>query len=177
MTTSAEPRFVPISQDDFLRDIATLGEAIAADPGWSPDFLIGIGRGGLVPATYLSHRMGIALLSVDYSSKVAGFAEDLLAQLAKRVAGGEHILLIDDINDSGATIAFLRHRLMDQGAVAERLRFGVLIDNSRSREQVDYRARTIDRATDKSWFVFPWEGVAPRGALIEDARAVPERLA
>ena len=177
MTISAEPRFVPITQDDFLLDIATLGEAIAADPDWSPDFLIGIGRGGLVPATYLSHRMGIALLSVDYSSKVAGFAEDLLAQLAKRVAGGEHILLIDDINDSGATIAFLRHRLLDQGAVPERLRFGVLIDNSRSRERVDYRARTIDRAIDKSWFVFPWEGVAPRSALIEDARAVPERLA
>ena len=68
MTTSAEPRFVPISQDDFLRDIATLGEAIAADPGWNPDFLVGIGRGGLVPAT--AYLVAVILLGTSLAAGV-----------------------------------------------------------------------------------------------------------
>ena len=91
--------------------------------------------------------------------------------------GGPRILLVDDINDSGKTIDTIRRVLIAQGGELAHLRVAVLIDNVRSAARVEYRSRTIDRAEDKRWFVFPWEAMADRATLIEEAEEVPERLA
>jgi hypoxanthine phosphoribosyltransferase len=171
-----EPSFAYIDHVAFLADVDAVAGAVEAG-GWRPDLLVGIGRGGLVPAVYLSHATGIAMLSVDYSAGVADFGEALLARLARRAADGERLLIVDDINDSGRTIDRLRAALGGYGADLGNVRFAVLIDNVRSTAAVDYRSRSIDRVVDKHWFVFPWEGAAPHAALVDDAQAVPERLA
>ena len=171
-----EPQLAPVSYADFVHDVIAIADALDSDQ-WRPDHIVGIGRGGLVPGAYLSHRTGISLLSVDHSSGVAGFAGELLAKLAANLNEGHNILLVDDINDSGTTIATIRDAIAGHGGAMERLRVAVLIDNQRSAAQVDYRARTIDRANDKRWFVFPWEAMADRATLIEEAGEVPERLA
>lgn len=170
------PVFAPISHDDFVASVHDLAAAIAAD-GWTPDFIIGIGRGGLSPAVYLSHATGRPMLSVDYSSQVKDFADEPLVKLAGRTRDGERLLFLDDINDSGRTITHLRQALAAADAVEDRVRFATLIDNVSSAERVDYRARTIDRHVTKDWFVFPWEAVAPAQSLEDDAAAVPERIA
>ncbi|WP_116089635.1 phosphoribosyltransferase [Sphingomonas crusticola] len=172
--TAPELCYIPYA--DFVDDVQAVAAALQED-GWKPDHIVGIGRGGLVPAAYLSHRTGISLLSVDYSSGVPSFAEELMAKLAAATGEGRTILLVDDINDSGGTIEALRKSLVDHGAIAERVRVAVLIDNLRSAARVNYRSRTIDRSSDKRWFVFPWEAMAERRTLIEEADAVPERLA
>jgi hypoxanthine phosphoribosyltransferase len=171
-----QPALVAIPYAQFVADVQAIAAAIEASE-WLPTHIVGVGRGGLVPGAYLSHRTGISLLSVDHSSGVPGFADELLAKLAAQTREGIRILLIDDINDSGKTIAALRGAILAHGGAADNLRVAVLIDNSRSPAEVDYRARTIDRATDKSWFVFPWEAMAPEAVLVEEALEVPERLA
>jgi uncharacterized protein len=172
--TAPELAFVPYPE--FVADVQAVAAALEGD-GWKPDHIVGIGRGGLVPAAYLSHRTGISLLSVDYSSGVPSFAEELMEKLATATRDGRTILLMDDINDSGGTIEALRKSLVDHGADEACVRVAVLIDNVRSAARVDYRSRTIDRSTDKRWFVFPWEAMAERRTLLEEADAVPERLA
>jgi len=172
----SEPVLVPVPYEQFVDDVHALAAAIKAS-GWVPDHIVGIGRGGLVPGAYLSHRTGISLLSVDYSAGMPGFSDELLAKLAAETKAGVCILLVDDINDSGKTILALKAAILGAGGVDTCLRIGVLIDNVRSPAKVDYRARSIDRAEDKSWFVFPWEAMAPRETLIEEAEEVPERLA
>ncbi len=169
------PELAYIPYEDFVDDVKALGLAIGAD-GWKPDFVVGIGRGGLVPGAYLSHRIGIALLSVDHSSKVHDFADELLAKLAAQTAAGTRILFVDDINDSGSTILYLRAAI-ERGGSPANARVGVLIDNIRSAARVDYRSREIDRDTDKRWFVFPWEAMSDQVTLEAAAHAVPERLA
>jgi hypoxanthine phosphoribosyltransferase len=171
-----QPDLAFIPYPEFVNDVQAVAAALEAD-GWKPDHIVGIGRGGLVPAAYLSHRTGISLLSVDYSSGVPSFAEELMEKLAVATREGRTILLVDDINDSGGTIEALRNSLIDHGADEKAVRVAVLIDNLRSRAKVDYRSRTIDRSTDKRWFVFPWEAMAERRTLLEEAEAVPERLA
>jgi uncharacterized protein len=168
--------FTEIGHDRFVADVRALAAAIAAD-GWRPAFLVGIGRGGLVPAVYLGHATGLPVLSIDYSSGVPDFADALLATLGARAAAGERLLLVDDINDTGHTIAALRRALAEAGAPAGSVRVATLLDNVRSAERVHYAARTIDRAVTKDWFVFPWEALAPREAIEEDAAEVPERTA
>ena len=172
----AAPSFAPISYDRFLADVEAVARALAADD-WTPDFLIGIGRGGLVPAAYLSHRTGIALLSVDHSSGEVGFADELLDKLAAKIRAGQRLLIVDDINDSGATIACLRDAIGAKSGDPDGLRVAVLIDNVRSQAKADYRGSEIDRSLDKSWFVFPWEALGTQESLAADAAAVPERLA
>lgn len=171
-----KPVFTAIDHDSFVVAIRTLAAAIEGD-GWRPTYIIGIGRGGLVPAIYLSHATGLPTLSVDYSSPAEEFAAALLVKLADRTRAGERLLFVDDINDTGGTINAVRDALARAGAITDHIRFATLIDNSVSAAHVDYRADTIDRTLTKDWFVFPWEALAPDAVLAADAAAVPERTA
>lgn len=168
--------FTAITHADLVAHVRALADALAADRDWSPDHLIGIGRGGLIPAVYLSHASGLPMLAVDYSSQAEELAADAIARLADRTRSGEQLLFIDDINDSGRTIGHLRDMLARVGARPGSVRFATLIDNVGSAQKVDYRARTIDRAVTKDWFVFPWEAMAPDSAIQADAEEVPERI-
>ncbi|MBV8687837.1 MAG: phosphoribosyltransferase [Alphaproteobacteria bacterium] len=170
------PQLAYISHETFVADVLAVAERIEAE-GWRPDFLVGIGRGGLVPAAYLSHRIAIPLLSVDISSGEPGFAGDLLDKLRRKLEAGQRILIVDDINDSGNTIASLRDALEADGARPDHVRVAVLVNNRRSRARAEYFSRGIDRDEDKRWFVFPWEAMSSPEVLEEEALEVPERLA
>lgn len=176
MTASAAPELHYVPYEAFLSDLEAIARQVE-EGGWKPDFLVGVGRGGLVPAAYLSHRTNITMLSVDHSSGDAAFADELLAKLALKSREGSRILIVDDINDSGSTIAYLRDTLTSHGCSEPHIRVAVLVNNVRSRARVEYAGTHMDRSQDKRWFVFPWEAVAPRDSLMEDAAEVPERLA
>ncbi|MBO9576961.1 MAG: phosphoribosyltransferase domain-containing protein [Sphingobium sp.] len=176
MSTSDEPRLHHVSHEVFVADVRVVAAKVAGGD-WRPDYVIGIGRGGLVPAVYLSHRLDLPMLSVDHSSKVPGFADELLGKVAEKSRDGTKLLVVDDINDSGGTIDYIRRLLAAVGCEAGNLRFAVLISNSRSKVSVDYWSRTIDRNEDKRWFVFPWEAMGTNDAIVDEARSVPERLA
>ena len=174
--TDAEPVLHYLPYERFLDEVETLARLLEAD-NWRPDFLVGIGRGGLVPAAYLSHRTGIQMLSVDHSSGEAGFGDELLDKLAHKIGDGLNILIVDDINDSGGTIQYLRAAIEAKTDNPSGLRVAVLVHNVRSKAKVEYHGSEIDREQDKRWYVFPWEAVAPRSTLKVEALAVPERLA
>lgn len=176
MSHSDTPHFASISHRQFADGIALLAAQLAADD-WKPDYLIGVGRGGLVPGAYLSHASGHALLSVDLSAQEFGFSGALLERLAEKTRAGERLLIVDDINDSGSTITFLRDAIGKAGGIGDHVRVAVFLHNVRSTAVSDYAAETIDRATDKRWFIFPWEAMAPQATIAADAHAVPERLA
>jgi uncharacterized protein len=176
MPETAEPELLYLPYERFLEELEAVALQIEGDE-WQPDFLVGIGRGGLVPAAYLSHRTGIQMLSVDHSSGEVGFGGELLDKLAAKIRAGSRILIVDDINDSGGTIQYLRAAIEAKSEDAAGLRVAVLVHNVRSRATAEYRGSEIDRDSDKRWYVFPWEAVAPRATLKIEALAVPERLA
>lgn len=177
MGEASEPQLQYLEYyEDFLAKVRILSRK-TLESGWMPDFVIGIGRGGLVPATYVSHQLEVPMLSIDHSSKVPGFADELLTKVAVMSSEGRKLLFIDDINDSGGTIAYIRERLNESGADAATIRFAVVINNTSSQAEVDLWADTIDRTEDKRWFVFPWESVATRESITAEALSIPERLA
>ena len=173
---SAMPVFTAVPHADILAMVRILADAIPAGPD-RPTHLVGIGRGGLVPAVYLSHATGLPMLSIDYSSQDDRLLAGAIPLLAERARTGERLLFVDDINDSGRTLARLRTLLTSAGAAMDAVRFATLIDNVGSAARVDHAARTIDRATCKDWFVFPWETMAPDSAISADAAEVPGRTA
>ncbi|MBB4859391.1 xanthine phosphoribosyltransferase [Novosphingobium chloroacetimidivorans] len=176
MTETADPELYYLEYyEEFLAKVRLLSRKIR-ESAWAPEFVIGVGRGGLVPAVYVSHQLDLPMLSIDHSSRVPGFADELLAKIATMSAQGARLLFVDDINDSGSTITYIRDLLVGNGCAAENLRFAVLISNSGSRARVDYWTDAIDRNEDKRWFVFPWESVSSKEVLLHEAHAVPERL-
>lgn len=176
MSSSDNPDLFYIPHDAFLASVRAVTQKVVVE-SWQPNFVIGIGRGGLVPAVYLSHQLNRPMLSIDHSSKVPGFADELLAKVATHSAAGTRLLFVDDINDSGGTIDYIRRILTDDGCDNANLRFAVLLNNERSKASVDYWAEMIDRQEDKRWFVFPWEAVATRDTILTEAQSIPERLA
>jgi len=169
------PTLTLVDQPEFLTAVHYIAARIR-ESGWNPDWIIGIGRGGLVPAVYLSHATSIRMLSIDHSSHLPDFAAELIVKLAVR-SMTERLLFVDDINDSGTTIAHIKGALSGAGGNLDHVRFAMLIDNAVSAEQVDYCFRKIDRSVNKDWFVFPWEQLSPVDKVIKDAAVVPERLA
>ncbi len=170
------PTLTPFTHDEFLQAIDALAGELR-DDDWSTQLLVGVGRGGLTPAVFLSHATGLPMVSIDFSTPIPEFNDALIEALARRTRDGERLLFVEDINDSGRTIAAIRAQLTAAGAVLAQARFAVLLDNRVSVERIDYSWRTIDRTVTKDWFVFPWEAVAPRAAILDDADAVPERIA
>ncbi|WP_294299192.1 phosphoribosyltransferase family protein [uncultured Sphingomonas sp.] len=170
------PKLTPITHDDFLASVAALADTLRGD-AWQAQLLVGVGRGGLVPAVFLSHATGLPMVSIDFSTPIPEFNAALIATLAKRTREGERLVFVEDINDSGRTIAAIRKQLAAEGADAQNARFAVMVDNVVSDQRIDYAWRQIDRTVTKDWFVFPWEAVAPKAAVLDDAAEVPERIA
>ena len=81
-------------------------------------------------------------------------AKPNLSVLEKAFAFQKKILIIDDINDSGATFQYI---LDNFGKHDERIRFAALINNKPSKVKVDYHGYEINKEEAPAWIVFPWE--------------------
>ena len=66
------------------------------------DCIVGLTRGGLMPAQELSHLMNIPMVAVQYSSKKGEGDKTHENELPS--IKGKSILLVDDICDSGHTL-------------------------------------------------------------------------
>ena len=80
----------------------------------------------------------------------------------------KNILVVDDINDTGATLNWIQRDWRDgclpshprwDGVWGRNVRVAVLYDNesSANRMTINYSAVDINKAEDDSWIVFPWE--------------------
>ena len=109
-----DPTLTPFTHDELVAGVHALAERCARRLG--PALLVGVGRGGLTPAVFLSHATGLPMVSIDFSTPIAEFNEALIAVLAERTRAGERLLFVEDINDSGRTIGEIRAALAAAGA-------------------------------------------------------------
>ena len=70
----------------------------------------------------------------------------------------KNILIIDDINDTGATFNWIKEDWNITGQ--PNLRFAVLTENLSSEfGGVNYWSHEVNKADDNVWLVYPWENV------------------
>jgi hypoxanthine phosphoribosyltransferase len=116
--TTPEPVKVDVTWEDLDRLVAELAERLAAAP--APDVVLAISRGGLVPAGMLGYRMGwrdmllAAVVAYDDESGFRGSAEFLQFPRDEQLAG-KTVLVIDEVWDSGTTIAAVSKGIRDAG--------------------------------------------------------------
>jgi hypoxanthine phosphoribosyltransferase len=136
---------------------------------WKPDYIVGLTRGGLNPALKLSHYLNVPMHTLSVSLRDGEecetncwMAEDAYGYMDSP----KRILIVDDINDTGATLAWIKRDWESSCAVNnerweyvwnESTRFAVLVDNDASPFQVNYYGTSINKAEEDVWIVFPWE--------------------
>ncbi len=110
---------------------------------FNPDIIIGLARGGLVPGVYLSHLLGIPFKALN---------KDELFKNSKFEY--PNALIIDDINDTGRTLADFNSKYSD---LFDMVRYAVIVNNESSSFDVDYYGCAYNKLDEPDWWVFPWE--------------------
>lgn len=141
---------------------------------WMPDYIVGITRGGLVPANLISqylnvpmHTLKVALRDNPDCESNCWMPEDATGY---GIESPKNILIVDDINDSGATLNWIKQDWQTSVAGTtsndnwnkvwnNNVRIATLYDNesSNSMLNIDYTAVNINKAAEDVWIVFPWE--------------------
>lgn len=110
---------------------------------FNPDIIIGLARGGLVPGVYLSHLLGIPFRALNKDELFYNSKFDY-----------PNALIIDDINDTGRTLADFSAKYSD---LFDMVRYAVIVNNESSSFDVDYYGCRYNKLEENDWFVFPWE--------------------
>jgi hypoxanthine phosphoribosyltransferase len=147
---------------------------------WRPDYVVGLTRGGLIPAVMISQYLDVPMETLKVSLRDSDLVPESKSWMAEDAFGyavhdpmasgdgRKQILIVDDINDSGATLNWIKQdwqstclpndpRWVDE-IWHHNVRFAVLVNNEASEfKDVDYAGTTINKLEDPAWIVFPWE--------------------
>jgi len=132
---------------------------------FNPEIIITIQRGGLIPATIISHTLKIRDVMVvnikrTTSDKVNSnkIPAKILSPLDKNKVMNRRVLIVDDIIGSGETLNVLEKSINNLHPAD--LRKAILIKNEdnfvksslKETIKIDYLGKTVH-----GWVIFPWE--------------------
>ena len=144
---------------------------------FKPVYVFGLTRGGLLPAILISqylnipmHTLKVSLRDGEECESNAWMSEDAYGHIEYDPMatgdGRKNILIVDDINDTGATLKWIvddwqsscmPHDDRWDNVWHHNVKFAVIVDNLASEQKVNYSSMEINKAEDPSWIVFPVE--------------------
>ena len=147
-----------LTYEDFGRAARELANLIAVD-GFRPDAIVAIARGGLTLAGALGYALDVKMLgslNVEFYRGVGETRDEpivLPPTLDRDALAGKSILLVDDVADSGRTLALVLQLLEAGGG---EVRTVCLYAKPQTVQEPDYVWRRTDR-----WILFPWSSEGP----------------
>lgn len=126
------------------------------------DRVVGIVRGGLVPAVRLSHKLEIPMHTIAWSLRDGKIqSQKDIQSLVEMLRSGKRVLIVEDIIDSGRTLNtifdYIYQQLGDVCQLPEQLHVATLINNVDIDIVPKYTSISISRKTDETWYQFWWE--------------------
>jgi len=138
----------PVSWDQFHRDARALAWRLA---GLNREFkaIVCITRGGLVPAAIISRELNIRLIETSYHDYSSQGEMNLLKGIAPELSvnGGEGVLVIDDLTDTGKTALEVR-------AMLPKAHFACVYAKPTGVPTID---TFITEVSQDTWIYFPWD--------------------
>ena len=108
------------------------------------DCIVGVSRGGLIPATIIAYKMGVEEVLAARVQTYHDCPQYIIPEVK-----GKRVLVVDDINDSGNTFNILYSNGLNENAT-----FCALYKKSTSSfEQGVYGVVS----NSEKWIVFPWD--------------------
>ena len=144
--------------------------------GFRPDYIVGLNRGGLPLSVMLSHLLDCNHYALDVRLRDSNEGPESNCWMAEDAFGyphqdlgekGKKILIVDDINDTGATFEWIK-KDWPAGCLpgdkhwedvwGNNVRFAVMCEKTHTNfDGVDYVWKEIDTSEEDTWIVFPWE--------------------
>jgi len=153
---------------------------------WRPDYIVGITRGGLIPAVMMSHLTGIRMETIDVRLRDSDNSPEHALWMAEDAYGYDDkdyydpamghnktsegkrkkILIVDDINDTGATFQWIKEDWQSScmprdpswnNIWGSNVRFATIVNNLASPFEINYTSIEINKAEEDTWVVFPYE--------------------
>ncbi len=111
--------------------------------GFKPDLVVGLVRGGTLPAILISQFLDIPCYMVNKDEQTHILPD------------AKNILVIDDINDTGKELSEIcNYFSFNYDAI---LKYATLVNNVASTFEVDYFSIDINKFEEPVWILFPWE--------------------
>ncbi|MEM2926418.1 MAG: phosphoribosyltransferase [Candidatus Bathyarchaeia archaeon] len=124
------------------------------DSGFQPDLIIGVARGGWIPARLLSDFLenpNVASVRVEFYIDIGRTSsEPIITQPCSAPVKGRRVLVVDDVADSGRSLSLVKDSLLRQGA--EEIRIACLYYKPWSIIKPEYYIKETT-----SWIIFPHE--------------------
>ena len=121
---------------------------------YQPDIIVGIARGGLVPARILADLLEtpqLGFMQVEFYVDINQTkSEPTLKQPLTANVAGKKVLLVDDIADTGESLKLAQTHLQTQGA--NQIKTATLYHKPQSTTTPDFYEKQTG-----NWVVFPWD--------------------
>ena len=142
----------PVSWDQFHRDARALAWRLS---GLNQNFraIVCITRGGLVPAAIISRELNIRLIETVCVASYHDYVNQGEMHLLKGITpaltadGGEGVLVVDDLTDTGKTARVVREMLPNA-------HFATVYAKPAGVPTVD---TFITEVSQDTWIYFPWD--------------------
>jgi hypoxanthine phosphoribosyltransferase len=137
--------------------------------GFQPDVIVGVTRGGWVPARVLADLLEITDLVTVGVEFYVGVAETrnepVLTQRVSADVAGKKALLVDDVADTGKSLQLAGEHVRQQGAAE--VRIATVYCKPFSVIKPDYYEKET-----RGWVVFPWDAKETVRKIVEKRRDV-----
>ena len=139
------------------------------EDGFEPSLIVGISRGGLVPSRIASDFFGrdihLTIVKVEFYSDIAKTRGEPVVREGFRVdVEGERVLLVDDVADTGKSLALVHSLLKERGA--KEVKILTLYKKPWTIIDPNYYAKETE-----AWIIFPWEVLETLDLLYEKMKA------
>lgn len=153
MRWSCISKYVYVSWGEAVRLSYRLAEVVVRS-GYTPDVVVGVSRGGLIPARIVSDVVGVDdVYSIKASLWGVGgkVSDDVLLHRVELPVGDKKVLVVDDVVDSGLTLT----RVVEYVKLFKPVdvRTAVLHVKPSSKYLPDYYVSKLDVWV---WVIYPW---------------------
>lgn len=142
----------PVTWDELHRDTKALAWRLNDEGPFRG--IVGIARGGLVPAAIVARELELRFVdTVCIASYDDRDRRDPVVLKALEGNDGEGLLIVDDLADTGVTARIVR-------AMLPKAHFAAVYAKPEGRPMVD---TTVTQVSQDTWIVFPWDEGVPIG--------------